>query len=179
MADISPEYAVLQNEFIKATIKPNGTFDLEILSSGRQYKNLNLLHDEQDAGNQYAFAVARKNLSSLAEYGSMNLILNSPLRAVWQINTIIETVEERTVNQMLDRRLGNDMPRVKSSLTIEIGLSKDSRLIDIAVEIDNHGLDIASDKFSGDRNRPARQFGFRSGQPFPRISGRTAKRHHT
>ncbi len=138
-ADIAPEYGILQNEFFKVAIKPNGTFDLETLSSGRQYKNLNLLHDEQDAGNQYAFVAARNKLSSLAEYGSMNLVLNSPLRAVWQINTIIETVDERTVNQMLDRRLGNDMPRVKSPLTIEIGLSKGSHLIDIAVEIDNHG----------------------------------------
>jgi hypothetical protein len=47
---------VLENELVRVRLHPNGTFDLEHLSSGRRWTSLNLLEDVEDVGDEYDYS---------------------------------------------------------------------------------------------------------------------------
>jgi len=53
--------ASLENQYLRATLHPDGTFDLVDKSTGHRYPGLNLLEDAEDIGDEYDYSPARIN----------------------------------------------------------------------------------------------------------------------
>jgi hypothetical protein len=137
---LSPGPGVLRNDRVTVRVHPDGRFDLTAEESGRTFTGMNLIVDEQDSGSQYAFAHSRNRAVGTAAAGTCRTILNSGLRAVIRVETVVPCFDERSrTPDLLERRLGNDADAVDCPLAVEIGLDRGSSRVDVAVEIDNRG----------------------------------------
>ncbi len=138
--DLVGRRGVLRNESVEVAVHPNGSFDLTVLSTGATYSGLNTIIDEQDAGNQYSYGRPRNRALSTVATGKVSTVLNSELRGVVRVDSTIALFDERQIStDTLERRLGSSAPTVDCPISIEIGLSRGSELVDIVVTVENLG----------------------------------------
>ena len=128
---------VLRNEFVELTMHPDGTFDLADLESGRVWKGLNLLVDEQCRGNLYSFNPSRNGRASVCAPGGMETLCDSRLRGSLRVATTIACFDQRGEADLIQRCAGNNSPTAACPIFIDVSLHKGSRRVDIAVTLDN------------------------------------------
>jgi alpha-mannosidase len=131
---LSPEGAWLENELIKAWLRPDGRFDLLHKASGRRWQGLGLLEDQEDAGDEYDWAPAprtgRETSAGLRglihpqEDGGFSAALRCELE--WPLPAALAP-----------DRGGRSAERVPVPLSILLRLAAGSPLLEVELQVDN------------------------------------------
>ena len=87
----------MQNRYLTLTITSAGTLDVEDRQTGRFYRNLCYLLDDEDAGDEYDYspAAAGETVTSLdpdaydTAGASCSLVHAGPLQVTWQVKTLL------------------------------------------------------------------------------------------
>lgn len=137
----------LENEFIRVSIKDDGTFDLLEKASGKTFSNLHYFTDTGDNGDSWVRFVPDQNRlhSSRGTKANIRLIENSSLMARYEIEyqfMIPKGLEKKNyiMEGYYDYAESSKelVPlKIKSVLT----LAKGSKSVDIQTEIDNRSFD--------------------------------------
>ncbi|MEO0106298.1 MAG: hypothetical protein ABIL46_03090, partial [candidate division WOR-3 bacterium] len=82
-ADIIVSKNTIENSFLKVTAEKNGTVTIFDKSSGKIYKNFNLLEDTEDVGDEYDYSPADNSLTITNEniIAGIKVIESGPIRA--------------------------------------------------------------------------------------------------
>lgn len=123
-ASLSPEPHVLENEFLRITVRADGTFDLLHKTSGRLFPAVHAFEDVGDGGDPWHFKPTGKTVSSRGQPAAVTRLSHSPLESVLQI--AIRLAPHAGSN-------GRKPISIVSRLTLRRG----SKRLDIATEIDN------------------------------------------
>jgi mannosylglycerate hydrolase len=137
-AVISADGSLLENEFLRVRLHPNGTFDLFDKETGREFKELGLLVDEEDRGDEYDWSHMDKpdQRSSHELKGLIFADRASPTegrlqwKAEWQLPAVIS----------LDRQ-SRSKELATCTLQLELRLARGSRQLGIYLDVDNQAKD--------------------------------------
>jgi alpha-mannosidase len=129
---------VLQNEHLRVTVQPNGTFNMELLASGTVYRGLGLLEDSGDNGDGYTFSPPITNRT-------YTTITSSPM--IQRLGDDVGLHQVRIVYE-LPLPVGLDATRqcrqdatVICPVEIDLTLREGSPLLEITVQVDNRAKD--------------------------------------
>ncbi|NOY78197.1 MAG: hypothetical protein GXO76_10060, partial [Calditrichaeota bacterium] len=128
----------MENEFIRVTVHPNGTFDLLHKPSNRSWNGLNLLEDQEDVGDEYDFSPSANPDSRWvsSSNGTIKILENSPLAARIQVNFDF-TVPARIESDRQTRSKEVVSLPVQTIFSIE----RDSDLVKIETTLRNQAKD--------------------------------------
>ena len=135
---LSPAFGVLENDFLRVKINPNGAYDLEDKTTGATFHGLGFFEDEGEAGDGYNHVRPAKDetFSSLSTRANISLLRDDGLLAEYQIALAFPLPE------------GLDAERVRRSnrlvvcqITQNLILHRRSRRLDVRVAIDNQAND--------------------------------------
>ena len=135
---IGSSNGVLENEYLKVSIHPNGTFDVLDKEAGRELRGQHYFCDEASIGNAHKHQGTLRDfaVTSLGSKACLTLVENNALRASWKIDL------EMTVP---DGAQLSGRNRSQSSVVLPIStvvsLSKGSRLVALKTTIDNTAKD--------------------------------------
>jgi mannosylglycerate hydrolase len=135
---LSPEPGMLENEFLRMKINPNGTYDLDDKTTGSVFRELGFFEDSGEAGDGYNHTRPEHDeiITSSSSQAEIRLIRDDGLHAEYQIALQLDLPEgldsERT------RRSDHRTPcKITQILTIH----RFSRRVDIRVTIENQQRD--------------------------------------
>ncbi|QHI69929.1 glycoside hydrolase family 38 C-terminal domain-containing protein [Tichowtungia aerotolerans] len=133
---IAAQNGTLENEFLLAQIKPNGTLDLTDKQTGRSSQGLHVWIDEASTGNAHKHSGVLRDttVSSLCESVHLTLIENNALRATWQMDLTLPVPE---CAQGSDRSQNT----VPVSISTRITLARGARRLEFKTVIDNKAKD--------------------------------------
>lgn len=135
---ISPANGVLENEFLRVQINPNGTLTVKDKQTGRVYKNFHYFEDISETGTPWDFTPLPddKPITTLAEKPGIKLIENGELFSAYRISYKWQLPEG------LDK-IKNKRSSKKTTLHIqvEVGLAKGKPLIEFRTSINNTAKD--------------------------------------
>lgn len=131
----------LENDFVRLSVRSNGTFDMFHKQTRTTYHNLNLLEDKEDAGDEYNYGSAynSRTVTSEGVGGTLSIVEKGPgigkLRADFVLNLPESLTEDRmarseriaTCPVTVYITLHADIPRV-DILTVFQNNAKDHRL---------------------------------------------------
>lgn len=125
---------VLENEFLKVKIQPNGTVDVTDKESGRLTRGLNLLLNTGDAGDMWIHRKPRINkiISNLGTQADIQLMRNSGLSATFRVEVVLNIPESLTQN-----RSARSEHIVPVKFATEITLRKASRRLEFKLRFNN------------------------------------------
>ncbi|MHB9126238.1 MAG: alpha-mannosidase [Armatimonadota bacterium] len=131
---LSPERNVLENEYLRAEIQPNGTVVLVDKNTGQTYTKLHYFEDGGDNGGGYAYSFPKDDevYTTLSGNAEVALVENSEARAAYKVVTTMNLPESLdSSNQARSDR--------KVPLTIEstISLGYGSKRLDIETRVVN------------------------------------------
>lgn len=128
------ECEYLENKFYKVTINEDGSFNVLDKESQKEYKNQGVLIENGDDGDSFNYSIPRQDMEiystafkPIIQIKGSNLIQKSNIQF------------EMVVPQDLDARAKKEAT-VKMPIELIIGLRKNSEVIDVKVNVDNHGL---------------------------------------
>jgi len=135
---VSAEGAWLENEALKAWLKPDGRYDLLHKASGRRFAGLGLFEDGEDAGDEYDWSPAPEGetLTSAGLAGALDLVertgLAATLRAdlVWELPAALAPDRRRRTAEL-----------VAVPLRVELRLTAGAPWLELRVELDNRVRD--------------------------------------
>ncbi|MGB0419513.1 MAG: hypothetical protein ACPGF8_07990, partial [Opitutales bacterium] len=86
---------ILENEFLKVDIQPNGTVDVTDKESGKVTRGLNLLLDTGDAGDMWIHRKPKINkiISNLGANADIQLMRNSGLLSTFRVEVVLNIPE--------------------------------------------------------------------------------------
>ncbi len=128
----------IENDLVRVTLAPNGTFSITDKKSGRHYPGLNLLESTEDVGDEYDHAPAASSLTvtSRGREGSLAAPEVSPWRA--SLQTSFEwPLPVGVTTQRRGRRIEEVTCPVKVTLTLDAA----SPVVDVVTEFDNRASD--------------------------------------
>lgn len=124
----------LENEFYQITVNKQGSIDVYDKIANYHYDNQAVLVENGDDGDSFNYSPPRIDLEVFSTDSKFNYqITGSNLyqKAVINYEVVVPAdLQERT----------NQQVSVKLPITLEVGLKKGSRVIDLNVHVDNHGL---------------------------------------
>ena len=128
------ECEYLENKFYKVTINEDGSFNVLDKESQKEYKNQGVLVENGDDGDSFNYSIPRQDME----------IYSTAFKPIIQIkgSNLIQKANiqfEMVVPQDLDARAKKEAT-VKMPVELIIGLRKNSKVIDVQVNVDNHGL---------------------------------------
>jgi mannosylglycerate hydrolase len=129
---------ILENEFLQVVVNPNGTLNILHKETETEYQNCLIYADGADAGDEYNYSHARKDMLITTELGSpqISLVDNGPLSATVKIEGILALPASLTPD--FSERAAES---VECPLTTFVTLSKGSPRVDIVTEFDNQAKD--------------------------------------
>ncbi|MEO0509542.1 MAG: glycoside hydrolase family 38 C-terminal domain-containing protein [Verrucomicrobiota bacterium] len=135
---------LLENDFLKVVVNPDGTFDLTDKSDGRTISNMHAFEDEGDTGDYWAyFAPYNNQIISSRGFGSRIWMEdNGPLSATIGIETIMKIparAEYGTVTHQGYGKRSEDLVDLK--IVSKVTLNKDSKHLKVKTTIDNQAKD--------------------------------------
>lgn len=127
---------LLENENLCVKVNPNGTIDLLDKRNGKEYKGLNYLTSEGEAGNAWKHAAPAfdQKFNSLGVNAQIAVVEDGPLSAT------IEAAYDFTVPASCDdcaHRTG----RVAIPVVVSYTLTQGSDFVDVRVKLQNHAKD--------------------------------------
>jgi alpha-mannosidase len=129
---------VIENSFYRLSLHPDGSFDVEHKATGERYSGLNRLEDTEDIGDEYDYcpAAGSRTVTSEGARGSVQLLEQGGLRGRLQADLVLSLPEaiESGRGQRSDRLV--DCP-----VTVRVGLSHDSPVIDVELDFHNRVQD--------------------------------------
>lgn len=129
---------VIENEFLRVKINPNGTLDVFDKRTKHSYRSVHYFEDSGERGNGFVYeAPARdKVINSLSSSARISLVENNPLKASFTIETTMDLPESATpdMNARSDRRVAC---KIISTVTLLAG----SPRIDVRTVVDNRAKD--------------------------------------
>lgn len=136
--DIAISERHMENDFVRITVHDNGSFDLYDKKRAHTYQNLNLIIDEQDCGNLYAFNAPKNPSRRVCQSGSVGVQFNSPMKATLRVDTTITCFDHRH-ETIVQRASGNLAQTVECPISIELSLDRHSAQVQIKTTLDNRG----------------------------------------
>lgn len=129
---------VLENEFVKVRIEPNGSFTLTDKPTGKVMPGMHLFTDNGSVGNahQHKKTLRDYTVTSLGSAARISLTENNKLRATWRIDQSLEI----PAGADLDGR-NRLHETVALPITSWISLRKGSRRVEIKTRFDNPARD--------------------------------------
>lgn len=131
---IARDNGVLENEYLKATINGDGTFDLTDKISGRTMPKQLYFTDDGEVGSAHISVKPKRNATytSLGNGAKITMLESNTLRGVYKIETVLSLPAEATVSGDDRTREFKDLP-----ITTYITLEKGCRFIRLKTVLDN------------------------------------------
>lgn len=128
----------LENEYLKVTINPNGSFDLLDKENNKQYNNLHYFVDNGEVGTAWETYQPLRNfaVTSLGSAAKIIMRESNPLRGIFQIELTLEIPQAASTDKK-DRLKGT----VEIPISYTITLKKGSRRLDIQTTVLNKARD--------------------------------------
>ena len=125
---------ILENEFLKINILPNGTVDVTDKENGKITRGLNLLLDTGDAGDMWIHRKPKINkiISNLGANADIQLMRNSGLLSTFRVEVVLNIPESLTQD-----RLARSEHTVPVKFTTDITLRKGSRRLEFKMSYNN------------------------------------------
>ena len=129
---------VLENEFVKVQIAPNGSFALTDKPTGKVIPGMHYFTDNGSVGNahQHKKTLRDYTITSLGSHARISLTENNKLRATWRVDLALEI----PAGADLDGR-NRLHETVTMPITSRITLRKGSRRVEIKTRFDNPARD--------------------------------------
>jgi alpha-mannosidase len=129
---------ILENEFVKIKINPNGTFDYTDKQTGRTVGGMHYFNDEGSIGNAHTRLEPLRNYSitTLGNSAAISLMENNALRATWQIDQVMHVPADIDVDGK--NRSGHLAPL---PITTYLTLRKGAKQLEIKTRVDNSARD--------------------------------------
>jgi mannosylglycerate hydrolase len=128
----------IENEFLRAEVRPNGEITLTDRISGRVLRGINLFEDTGDVGDEYNYSYPRRDLrvTSVRSRARVERTERGPLRAALRIELTMSVPESAAP----DRR-SRSKKRVPLRISSSISLTPSSRSLAIDTEVVNDARD--------------------------------------
>ena len=104
----------VENSLIVLSINPNGSFNIKYKSTGRVFKNLGIIEDRADTGDEYNYSYP-ENDSTITTSGTkaeISIIEKNSIRVVFRIKIEMELPESDTNNHTERSRILRKLPIV-------------------------------------------------------------------
>ncbi len=129
---------VLENEFLKVTLNPNGTFDMLDKVNGRMMPGMHYYTDSGEVGSAHVCVQPKRNTihTSLGSFANITMLESNELRGVFKIELSMMLPAAATVD-------GNDRERQMKTLPITtiLTLEKGSKYIKVRTTLTNECRD--------------------------------------
>ena len=126
----------MENDHLRVTINPNGTFDLYDKATGKTYPSQLLLEDSGDADNCYIHQTPfndRRTYLTTASHASVRQLYDTPLGAAFEI---VQTLE--IPDGLKDNRSRRSDLRGTVDVSAVLTLGADDRRVDVKLTVNNH-----------------------------------------
>ena len=128
------DVSTLENEYYQITMNEDGSFDVLDKGSHTVYKNQGILVENGDDGDSFNYSPPRQDLEVFStSFKSEIRVIGSSL--VQKANVKFEMIVPADLEERAAGKTSVTMP-----VELEVGLRKYSKVIDITVKVDNHGL---------------------------------------
>ncbi len=128
----------LENEFVKLTVRSNGTFDLFHKQTRTTYHNLNLLEDTEDCGDEYNYGWAynSRTVTSEGAGGTLSIAEKGP-----GIGTMRCDLTLRLPESLTDDRMSRTEKTVDCPVVVYVRLHADLPRVDVVTVFTNNARD--------------------------------------
>ncbi|MEO6623689.1 MAG: glycoside hydrolase family 38 C-terminal domain-containing protein, partial [Burkholderiaceae bacterium] len=129
---------VLENEYLRVEIAPNGTFAVEDKHTGEVFRGLGYFEDGGDAGDGYNYSYPAEDRveNTLGLPAHISRISTGPVRQVYEIN-----YDWHLPESLDDARRSRRAARVGCALTVRLSLMERVPRLDLEVVFDNRARD--------------------------------------
>ncbi len=133
-----PANHVLENEFLRVEINPNGTFNLTDKTTGRTFPNCHFFEDDTEAGDPWTRIepLQNRNISSLGSAARISIVEDGELQSTVKVE----------LNMLIPKSLTSDKSKrsdeeVILPVTSFITLKKGCPRLDITTQFENNAWD--------------------------------------
>lgn len=160
----SPAAGVLENDYLRCEIMPNGTVTMTDKTSGKTYPEQFLFEDTGDTENVYVHIPPFEDKSYYSKCcnADVAMLYDTPLGCKYEITLVMRIPDDAQAKERRDHHM-IDLP-----ITYTLFLGKDSRHLDAEIKIDNrarqHRLRVLFPTYFTDAETS------RGGQPFDVVS---------
>ncbi|HNT35972.1 MAG TPA: glycoside hydrolase family 38 C-terminal domain-containing protein, partial [bacterium] len=137
-AHIAQPHGVLENEFLRIQIQPNGTFDMMDKKAGKQFRGMHFFADDGSVGNAHMqkSPLRDSTITSLGSHATLTLVESNALRGTWRIDLSMSLPAEADLDARNRSRRAVTLP-----ITTWLTLSKDARRLEIRTRFENQARD--------------------------------------
>ncbi len=130
--------STIENRYYKVSVRKNGTFDLFDKTCGITYKNLHIIEDTADIGDEYDYAPTRKSKAITSELlsGTVRPIHLPPLKGTLEV-----AFEMDLPSSVKNDRTQRSKRQIRCPVRMFVSLETDSRLVKIRTEFENRVKD--------------------------------------
>jgi alpha-mannosidase len=155
--DLSEVYLVtsdftLENEYLRVSIEPDGSFAMLDKVNGQLYSGLGVYEDVGDIGNEYIFKqpIGDSAITTRGMHAEITLVENTPYRATFEIQHTLEVPasasellkqEIETMLEFRQRRAVRSEQLVPLHIVTRISLERSSHALQVHTRINNTAKD--------------------------------------
>ncbi len=128
----------MENDFVKLTVRSNGTFDLYHKQTRTTYHNLNLLEDTEDCGDEYNYGWApnSRTITSEGVGGTMSIVERGPGIGTLRCDLVLHLPEGLTPD-----RMSRAERTVECPVSVYVTLHADLPRVDVLTVFGNNARD--------------------------------------
>ncbi|MDO8588726.1 MAG: glycoside hydrolase family 38 C-terminal domain-containing protein [Armatimonadota bacterium] len=128
----------LENEHVKISVRPNGSFDLLDKTTDNLFEGLNLFEDTEDAGDEYDYSPARlsRRITSSGGSGTVEIVESGPVCATIRVHTQLELPAGLSQD-----RSARSCESISCPVTVSITVRRGLPRVDITTEFANNAKD--------------------------------------
>lgn len=128
----------MENEFLRVSINPNGTFDLYHKPSGKTFKNLGYFQDQGEAGNAWAHSTPQNDivLNTLGAMAKISVVTDGRCATTFKIELDFDVPAEATSDGK-SRSSWMKTLKISQYLTLKRGTPR----LEIRTEVENTAKD--------------------------------------
>lgn len=129
---------IMENEFLRIEINPNGTFDLMHTATGRRFPNCHFFEDDAEAGDPWTRMTPLQNrlVSSLGCAAKISLVEDGALQTTFEIQ-----LEMKIPQELVDGKRRRSDAEISLPITSRLTLRKGCPRLDIVTTYDNRAKD--------------------------------------
>ncbi len=129
---------ILENEYLKVTVQPNGTFEMLDKATGRVFKNMHFFEDKGSCGSAHieAYPVRDVTVTSLGCNARISVVENNSMRATIKIEIVMRIPAAATLDKRDRLSEMIDLP-----ITTWITLKKGAKRVELRTKLDNKARD--------------------------------------
>ncbi|MBD3368727.1 MAG: hypothetical protein GF405_11240 [Candidatus Eisenbacteria bacterium] len=137
-ASVKVDGDTIENEHCRVTLHTNGTFDIEHTATGRVLRDLNVLEDTEDVGDEYDYSPAETShtVTSTGASGSLRAIEATGFSGRLEASFTLRLPEAIAPDRARRSDATIDCP-----VNVRVGLRQGSPVVDVEVVFENRALD--------------------------------------